>query len=195
VLTATDKLPSAIAYQHQILFNYQENAMSFENVSPQMERRFQILDEMVEKGYIEPVKPLQSWLPTLCFSPPKTTKFPDAPLELKEEFDRMFSWYAFFFAICAFLQTKLEIDYLKFITITIVIAAFLPASIIDSILGLAINIFMGKVFIFSRYYQYKNYGRCPSNRSIFSTICLSLIYLFGMTLFIGVVQVILYPVP
>lgn len=64
MLTATDKSPSAIAYQHQILLNYQENAMSFENVSPQMQRRFEILDEMVEKGYIKPVKPLQSWLPT-----------------------------------------------------------------------------------------------------------------------------------
>ena len=174
--------------------------MNFENVSPQMQKRFEILDEMVEKGYIEPVKPLQSWLPTLCFSPAKTTKFPDAALELKEQFDRMFSWYAFFLAICAFLQTKLEIDYLKFITITLVIAAFLPPSIInsymiDSILGLTINIFMGKVFIFSRYYQYKNYGRCPSNRSTFSTICLSLIYFFAMTLCIAVVHAILYPVP
>lgn len=85
--------------------------MSIENVSPQMEKRFEVLDQMIEQGYIEPVKPLFNWLPTLCYFPNKTSNFDNAPLELKKQFNLMFSWYGFWLGIFAwehinFVRTK-----------------------------------------------------------------------------------------
>jgi hypothetical protein len=168
--------------------------MSFENLSYDMQAKIEILDEMLEQGYIEPIKPLADWLPTLCFYPKKTPKFVHAPGHLKQQFSQLFSWYAFSFPMFAFFQVRLEKDYLKFITIFILISSLIPSiPILDLSLGILINIFVGKLFVFSRYYQYKTYGKCPTNRNFFSIICYSLIYLFAITLIITPIQRSLYP--
>jgi hypothetical protein len=169
--------------------------MSFQNLSYQMQVKIEVLDEMVEQGYIEPIKPLAEWLPTLCFYPKKTPKFVDAPGRLKQEFSQLFSWYAFSFPMFAFFQVRLERDYLKLITIILLIVTLIPSLPIlpDLFLGILINIFVGKIFVFSRYYQYKTYGKCPTNRNIFSVICFSLIYLFAITLVFEPIHQTLYP--
>ncbi|WP_066425079.1 hypothetical protein [Anabaena sp. 4-3] len=167
--------------------------MMLENVSPQMQKKFEILDEMIAKGYIEPVKPFFSWLPTLCHHPNKTSNFHDAPQELKQQFNFMFSWYAFFLGIFAFTQTRLEKDYLIYISIVIVIISFMPPTPFDTGFGIGASFYFSQVFVFSRYYQYKNHGRCPSNRNTFSTICISLIYGFLLLIVSGIIQIILYP--
>ena len=158
--------------------------MSFENVSPQMQERFELLDEMIEQGYIKPVKPVASWLPTLCYYPQKTAAFNNASQELKRQFNKnMFSWYGFFLPSFAFTQTRLAKDFyivLCIYTTTITIFWLLPeysGSSLTNVTGLVLRYFMSQIFVFSRYYQYKSHGRCPSNRNIFSTICLSIIYL------------------
>lgn len=167
--------------------------MMLENVSPQMQKRFEILDEMIAKGYIEPVKPFFSWLPTLCHHPKKTSNFHNAPQELKQQFTFMFSWYAFFLAIFAFTQTRLEKDYLIYISIFIGIFSLILPTPFDTGIGIGANFYFSQVFVFSRYYQYKTYGRCASNRSTFSTICISLIYWFPIIIVSGIIQSILYP--
>ncbi|KRH97663.1 MULTISPECIES: hypothetical protein [Cylindrospermopsis] len=163
--------------------------MSFENVSLEMQRRFEVLDEMIEKGYIEPIKPLVDWLPTLCYSPARTSTFDNAPENLKRKFTFMFSWYAFLFAIFAFVQTRLARDYLICISTINLITLIYPFSelyLYSS--ALVINIFAAQCFVFSRYYQYKTFGRCPHSRNAFSTICLSLIYLFGLIIIDVIIQ-------
>jgi hypothetical protein len=167
--------------------------MSIENVSPQMEKRFEVLDQMIEQGYIEPVKPLFNWLPTLCYFPNKTSKFDNAPPELKKQFNLMFSWYGFWLGIFAFIQTRLETDYLIYISIIVVILSLIPQTAFNYVVGLGFNIYIGQCFVFTRYYQYKTFGRCPSNRNTFSTICLSLIYYFGLVIVESIIQSILYP--
>lgn len=167
--------------------------MSIENVSPQMEKRFEVLDKMIEQGYIEPVKPLFDWLPTLCYFPNKTSNFDNAPPELKKQFNLMFSWYGFWLAIFAFVQTRLEKDYLICTCIITLVISGLPATALDYVFALGVNICAAQCFVFTRYYQYKNFGRCPSNRNTFSTICLSLVYVFGLTIVSAIIQEILYP--
>ncbi|GCL39704.1 hypothetical protein SR1949_48320 [Sphaerospermopsis reniformis] len=167
--------------------------MSIENVSPQMEKRFEVLDEMIEKGYIEPVKPLFDWLPTLCYFPNKTSNFDNAPPELKKQFNLMFSWYAFFLGICAFLQTRLQKDYIAYASIIIIFLSLIPPTPFDYGFGLGIAFYFSQCFVFTRYYQYKTHGRCPTNRNTFSVICLSLIYSFPIIIAEFIIQSILYP--
>lgn len=167
--------------------------MSIENVSPQMEKRFEVLDQMIEQGYIEPVKPLFDWLPTLCYFPNKTSKFDNAPPELKNQFNFMFSWYGFWLGIFAFVHTRLEKDYLIYASIINLIISLIPPTPFDFLLGLGICFYFSQCFVFTRYYQYKTHGRCPSNRNTFSTICLSLIYGFGLAIILVIIQSILYP--
>lgn len=165
--------------------------MSFENVSLEMQRRFEVLDEMIEKGYIEPIKPLVDWLPTLCCLPVRTSNFDNAPENLKQKFTFMFSWYAFLFPIFAFMQTRLARDYLICISIVDLIMSIcsFPVPYVYY-LAIVINIFAARFFVFSRYYQYKTFGRCPHSRSAFSTICLSFIYVFGMLIIDIIIQTI-----
>ena len=146
--------------------------MSIDNVSLQMQKKFEILDEMIKNGYIKPIKPSFSWLPSLCFYPNKTAKFNNAPQELKQQF--IFSWYAFFLAPFAFAQTRLAKDYSIMVLIILTIISFLPPGL-SYITEIAFSVVISQVFVCTRYYQYKTYGRCPSNRNIFSTICLGLI--------------------
>lgn len=167
--------------------------MSLENVSPQMQKRFEILDEMIAKGYIEPVKPFFNWLPTLCHHPSKTPNFDNASQELKYQFNFMFSWYAFFLGIFAFTQTKLEKDFFKYTSIFIGVFSLIPPTPFDTGIGIGAGFYFSQVFVFSRYYQYKTYGRCSNNRNTFSTICISLIYWFFIVMVSGIVQAILYP--
>ncbi|MBD2694907.1 hypothetical protein [Anabaena catenula] len=155
--------------------------MNSKNVSSQMHKRFHILDEMIEKGYIETIKPKVKWLPSLCFSPKKTSEFNHATQEIQKEFKRnMFSIYAFFLSGYAFTQTKLEKDYFIVASIYYSMNAGIYAIISNPMLNIAIGLsfqtVMSQAFVFSRYYQYNTYDRCPSNRSVFSTICLLLIY-------------------
>ncbi|MFW9264703.1 hypothetical protein [Nostoc sp. CALU 546] len=186
-LPEIEKIRSSVIYQKVI-------PMNIENVSPQMQRRFKILDEMLKKGYIKPIKPLFDFLPSLCFDAEKTSEFNNAPQELKKEFNQnMFSWYAFWLGIFAFTQTKLEKDYLIYFSSFIVIISLLPPNPFDTGLGLGASIFLSRAFVFSRYYQYKNYGRCPSNRNTFSAIFISLIYFCILVIVSAIIQTILYP--
>lgn len=172
--------------------------MSIENVSPQMQERFEVLDEMIEQGYIEPVKPVANWLPTLCYYPQKTATFNNASQELKRQFNKnMFSWYGFFLSSFAFTHSRLAKDFYILLCIHATTISLLPPEYLESsltnITGLVVTYFMSQIFVFSRYYQYKTYGRCPSNRNIFSTICLSIIYFCLAVIPGGIIQVILYP--
>ncbi len=98
----------------------------------------------------------------------------------------MFSWYALFLGIFAFTQTKLEKDFLKYTSIFIVIFSLIPLTPFDTGIGIGANFYFSQVFVFSRYYQYKTYGKCASNRSTFSTICISLIYWFPIIIVSGI---------
>ncbi|MFM7364776.1 MAG: hypothetical protein ACKO11_09830 [Cuspidothrix sp.] len=152
---------------------------------------------MIEQGYIEPVKPLFNWLPTLCYFPNKTHKFDNAPPELKKQFNLMFSSYAFWLGIVAFTQTRLEKDYLIYVSIIIVIISSIPPTpsnyVLKAGLGLGLAFYFSQCFVFTRYYQYKTFGRCPSTRNTFATICLSLIYYFGLVIGEIIILGILHP--
>ncbi|MBD2504877.1 hypothetical protein [Anabaena azotica] len=166
--------------------------MSLENVSLQMQKKFEILDEMIAKGYIEPVKPLFSWLPTLCHYPNKTSNFHNAPQELKYQFNFMFSWYAFFLGIFAFTQIRLEKDFLIYLSIFTGIFSLIPPTQFDRVIEIGTSFYFSQIFVFSYYYQYQTYGRCASKRNIFQTICISLIYLFLIVIGSEIIQTILY---
>lgn len=164
--------------------------MSIENVSPKMQKRFDILDKLLEGGYIEPIQPVGN---SLCFTINRTAKYNSASPEVKKELEQsMFSWYAFFLTPFAFTQTKLARDYFIFLSIVIAIQCLLqlPNSISTGI-GVGVRLAMSQAFTFSRYYQYKTYGRCPHNRNVFSTICLSLIF-YCLALIPGIIITMLF---
>lgn len=176
----------------QILSYYRLITMSIENVSSPMEQRFYLLDEMVKQGYIEPIKPSISLLPSFCFSPNKTAKFDNASQEIRKKFTNMFSWYAFLLGPFAFTQTRLAQDYFIIVCIYTTILAFLPPSL-NFILHIVVDFFISKFFIFSRYYQYKKQGKCPTNLDVFSTIFQGIVYLFIAILPSIIIEVLIYP--
>ena len=151
-----------------------------ENISPQMMTRFKVLDELIAGGYIHKTKPINELLPTICFIPSITSKFNEAPQELRKHYRRFFSWYAFFFAPYSFTQTRMGKDYFIILTGVLVLVYLIPESWTPIIrgMGTAFSFFISQVFVFSRYHQYQEFGRCPPSRSLFSTIALGSIGLF-----------------
>ncbi|BAY42008.1 hypothetical protein NIES2111_64040 (plasmid) [Nostoc sp. NIES-2111] len=164
--------------------------MSIENVSPKMQKRFNILDKLSDGEYIKPIKPVGN---SLCFAINKTSKYNSASPELKKELEHsMFSWYAFFLAPFAFTQTKLARDYFVFISIIFAIYCLLQLpTYISTGISAGVRLAMSQAFTFSRYYQYKTYGKCPHNRNVFSTICLGLIGYF-LALIPGIIITMLF---
>jgi hypothetical protein len=148
-----------------------------EHVSFQMANRFKILDELIEGGYMEKMKPIHPMLPTLCISI-KTKKFNSAPKDLRKQYARMFSWYAFVLGPFAFTQTKLAKDYFIVLGIISIIESFMPTSwrSVEKAMDISFNICMSYIFIFSRYYQYQSFGKNPSRKNVFSTICFGFIW-------------------
>lgn len=150
------------------------------NVSPQMMTRFKVLDELIAGGYIHKTKPINELLPTICFMPSTTSKFSEAPQELKKCYSRFFSWYAWFFAPYSFTQARMGKDYFIILTGLIIFICLIPESwtSIVRVITTAFSFFISKIFIFSRYHQYQEFGRCPPSRSLFATIALGSIGLF-----------------
>lgn len=151
-----------------------------ENVSPQMMTRFRVLDELIAGGYIHKTKPIHELLPTICFAPRVTSKFSEAPQELRKRYSNFFSWYAWFFAPYSFTQTRMGKDYFIILTGLIVVIYLIPDSwaLVIKAITTTCSILISKIFVFSRYYQYQEFGRCPPSRSLFSTIALGSIGLF-----------------
>lgn len=151
-----------------------------DNISPQMMTRFKVLDELIAGGYIHKTKPINELLPTICFIPSITSKFNEAPQELREHYRRFFSWYAFFFTPYSFTQTRMGKDYFIILTGLLVFIYLIPESWtpIARAVGTTFSFFISKVFVFSRYHQYQEFGRCPPSRSLFSTIALGSIGFF-----------------
>lgn len=169
--------------------------MNIKNVSAPMAERFRILDELVKGGYINKIKPIHPLLPSLCYFPQQTSKFNDAPLELKKKFRRMFSFYAFFLSPFAFAQTKIAKDYFIIISIYMILVSLLPpqlSPLVNKALSYTFSYIISQMFTFSRYYQYQMFGECSSNRNIFSTICLGFILLFAASFPGVIISILLY---
>jgi hypothetical protein len=106
----------------------------------------------------------------------------------------MVSWYAFFLAPFAYTQTRLEKEYFCmfawFCIVTEILSLLeVPAGIIRG-MSIGFTGIMTRAFVASRYYQYKNYDKCPTNRNTFSTICIAFIGFFISLIPAIVIQII-----
>lgn len=165
------------------------------SLSAPMAEKFIILDELIANQYVI-IYPVHNLLPSLFYLR-KTTNFKNVPKELKQRSKKVFfSWYAFFFSMFAYVQTKLEKDFCVLFGIYMLIFALIPPvkelEYLSNIFGFIFSYYMSGIFVASRYQQYRQFGRVPNSRNPVMTILISTAFFIVAVVAFALINATLY---
>lgn len=160
-----------------------------------MAEKFIMLDELIANEYVI-IRPVHNLVPSLFYLQ-KTENFKNAPTELKKRARKVFfSWYAFFFSMFAYVQTKLEKDFLVFFGLYMLIFSFIPPikelDALSNVCGVIFSYYLSGIFVASRYQQYRQFGRVPNSRNPVMTILFSAAFFMVAVMIFAVINATLY---